>query len=297
MKIEPEGLTHMIIYKTTNLKNGKIYIGKDTHNDPSYLGSGKLLRQAIKKYGKETFTKEILEECTGTNINEREIFWINYYQSRERGMGYNIASGGSGGDTISSHPNKIEIGLRHSERMKGRPQHNENRKPCSSETREKLSKASFGENNPMFGKSHSITTKEKISLKQKQRDPSTRLMSENTKQKIAKANTGKKLSDHTKRKISITNTGEKNGFFGKKHTPKNIEIFKEVGRRPKSEQTKQKLREANLGRYNGKQNKSFVANGVLYTSLGECNRLTNEPIHIIRGKLKNGIYVYAEFRT
>jgi len=283
----------MIIYKTTNLKNGKIYIGKDMYNDPSYLGSGKILRHAIKKYGKEAFVKEILEECTSSNINDREIFWINYYQSRETGIGYNIASGGRGGDTISHHPNKIEIGLRHSDMMRGKPQNKENRKKYSSETREKLSKALSGEKNPMFGKSHSIATKEKISLKQKQRDISSRLMSEDTKQKIAKANIGKKKSDETKQKISIANTGEKNGFFGKTHSPENIKIFREVGRRPKSEQTKQKLREANLGKYNGKLNKSFVANGVLYTSLGDCHRLTNEPMHIIRRKLKTGIYVYT----
>jgi group I intron endonuclease len=292
MWVEPKGITHMIIYKTTNLKNGKIYIGKDMNNDPYYLGSGKLLRQAIKKYGKEAFVKEVLEECTPFNINDREIFWINHYQSKERIIGYNIASGGSGGDTISHHPNKIEIGLRHSEKMKDKPQNKENRKPHSSETREKISKALSGENNPMFGKSHNDVTKEKISLKQKQRNPSTRLASDDTKQKIAKANTGKKISNETKRKISIANTGEKNGFFGKTHSLENIEIFREVGRRPKSEQTKQKLREANLGKYTGKQNKSFVANGVLYTSLGDCHRLTNEPIHIIRGKLKNEIYVY-----
>jgi len=43
----------MIIYKTTNLINGKYYIGKDKYNNPSYLGSGFILYQAIKKYGKE----------------------------------------------------------------------------------------------------------------------------------------------------------------------------------------------------------------------------------------------------
>ena len=52
----------MIIYKTTNLVNGKIYIGKDKNNNPSYLGSGKILKLAIKKYGKENFTKETIEK-------------------------------------------------------------------------------------------------------------------------------------------------------------------------------------------------------------------------------------------
>ena len=53
----------MIVYKTTNLINGKIYIGKDKHNNPNYLGSGKRLNQAIKKYGRDKFIKEIIEYC------------------------------------------------------------------------------------------------------------------------------------------------------------------------------------------------------------------------------------------
>ena len=53
----------MVIYKTTNLLNGKIYIGKDKRNDRKYLGSGKILRQAVSKYGLRNFSKEILEEC------------------------------------------------------------------------------------------------------------------------------------------------------------------------------------------------------------------------------------------
>lgn len=47
------------IYKTTNLINNKIYIGqhkvKEEKIDNSYYGSGKLIIQAIKKYGKENF--------------------------------------------------------------------------------------------------------------------------------------------------------------------------------------------------------------------------------------------------
>jgi hypothetical protein len=48
------------IYKTTNLINGKIYIGKRSHENPEkdrYLGSGRVLIQAIKKYGRENFKK------------------------------------------------------------------------------------------------------------------------------------------------------------------------------------------------------------------------------------------------
>jgi hypothetical protein len=65
----------MIIYKTTNLINGKIYIGKDSKNNSKYLGSGLLLKRAILKYGKENFKKEILEECSSIEeLNQREIF-------------------------------------------------------------------------------------------------------------------------------------------------------------------------------------------------------------------------------
>jgi hypothetical protein len=65
----------MIIYKTTNLLNNKIYIGQDKFNNPKYLGSGKLLNISIKKHGIQNFKKEILEECNSKKeLNEREIF-------------------------------------------------------------------------------------------------------------------------------------------------------------------------------------------------------------------------------
>jgi len=88
----------MIIYKTTNLKNGKFYIGKDAKNKKSYLGSGKVLKQAIEKYGKENFKKEILEYCTDLeHLDEREIYWIDKLNAVEEG--YNLTEGGTGGDT------------------------------------------------------------------------------------------------------------------------------------------------------------------------------------------------------
>jgi group I intron endonuclease len=89
----------MIIYKTTNNLDGKIYIGQDKNNNPNYLGSGKKLQRAIKKYGKENFKKEILEECIDEHhMNEREAFWIQLYNSQDRKIGYNISKGGKEGD-------------------------------------------------------------------------------------------------------------------------------------------------------------------------------------------------------
>lgn len=98
-----------IIYKTTNLHNNKIYIGKAKINDPAYLGSGVILVQAIEKYGKENFVKEIIEECNDLIIDQQEIFWIDKFNSTNRTIGYNIATGGTGGDTTTNHPNKNKI--------------------------------------------------------------------------------------------------------------------------------------------------------------------------------------------
>lgn len=85
----------MIIYKTTNLINGNFYIGQDSKNDPMYLGSGKLLKLAIQKYGKENFVKEIIIECnTKNDLDQQEIFWISKLNPV-----YNLAKGGSGGNT------------------------------------------------------------------------------------------------------------------------------------------------------------------------------------------------------
>lgn len=93
----------MQIYKTTNLINNKIYIGKEQTLRKGYLGSGKLIRRAIAKYGKEHFSKEILEKCTTVKeLIDKEIYWINYYNSRDINIGYNITKGGNGGQTVSN---------------------------------------------------------------------------------------------------------------------------------------------------------------------------------------------------
>jgi predicted DNA-binding protein YlxM (UPF0122 family) len=94
----------MQIYITTNKINGKKYIGKEKYSNPNYLGSGKHIQRAIKKYGKDNFTKEILEECTDEkDMNEREKYWINYYNATNSKEFYNLAEGGEGGNTIAGY--------------------------------------------------------------------------------------------------------------------------------------------------------------------------------------------------
>lgn len=90
------------IYKTTNTINGKIYIGqtkKTKEKSVNYMGSGKLLLKAIKEYGKESFVKEIIEEIESKDypvIDKKEIYWIEFYNSKNPEIGYNITKGGSG---------------------------------------------------------------------------------------------------------------------------------------------------------------------------------------------------------
>lgn len=166
----------MIIYKTTNLINGKIYVGQDSTNNPKYLGSGLLLEKAFIKYGIENFKKEILEKCSSKKeLDLREIFWIEKLNSINKKIGYNIAKGGSGGDTIS--------GKRKSEKEKFRK--------FLSDRNKKFYKDKS--NHPMFGK--------------KQTDESN--------EKRRNSILGTKRSSSTIRKMSNSAMGDKNQAFGK----------------------------------------------------------------------------------
>lgn len=95
----------MQIYKITNLINNKIYIGKDTTSNVNYFGSGLLINRAFEKYGKDNFIKEVIDETDDyVELSKKEIYWIEQYNSTDRGIGYNISKGGDGGDTLSNHP-------------------------------------------------------------------------------------------------------------------------------------------------------------------------------------------------
>ena len=89
-----------VIYKITNKFNDKIYVGQTTRTvevrfkehrcADSHLGN------AIREYGEKNFTLEIIEECeTREQLNEREIFWIAYFNCKHPN-GYNHTDGGEG---------------------------------------------------------------------------------------------------------------------------------------------------------------------------------------------------------
>lgn len=87
------------IYKITKKEDGKAYIGQSNNierrfSQHCYKGEKARipLDIAIKKYGKDAFTFEILEECTPEQLNERESYWIKYYDTVNNG--YNCSEGG-----------------------------------------------------------------------------------------------------------------------------------------------------------------------------------------------------------
>lgn len=85
------------IYRTTNIINNKIYTGQHRSRvfDPNYLGSGKLLLEAIKKYGRENFKVSMIEACYNfKELNEKEIFYIDKFKSKVTYGNYNISDGG-----------------------------------------------------------------------------------------------------------------------------------------------------------------------------------------------------------
>ena len=149
-----------IIYKTTNTKNGKIYIGKSKTDNPLYLGSGVILNQAIKKYGKQYFLREVLEECDSSIVDQREMYWISLLNSTDRNVGYNITIGGTGGDTVSNHPEKKNIVEKRNKSVKA--WHDSLSESEKAVRAKKISDSKKGKSNGHEGYKQSEETKQRI---------------------------------------------------------------------------------------------------------------------------------------
>lgn len=139
------------IYKITNLKNGKFYIGSSKnipnrwseHVESLNKGnhSNTKLQNAWNFYGKDVFKFDIIEIVKDVTILlEREQHYLSTFLPHVGNVGYNICPSAYGGDNFTFNPNKENI-------------------------REKLSEMYSGENNPMFGRNHS----EESILKQKEK--------------------------------------------------------------------------------------------------------------------------------
>lgn len=94
------------IYKIENKANGKVYIGQSIDIDNRWKNHRCELRRnahyndhlqrAWNKYGEDSFVFSIIEECVETELDEKEIYWIDYLHSCEYEYGYNSSLGGTG---------------------------------------------------------------------------------------------------------------------------------------------------------------------------------------------------------
>lgn len=163
------------IYITTNNINNKKYIGKRTKSyfDTNYYGSGKHLRRAINKYGKDNFSVEILEWCYSLNeLNEAERKWIKHYSAQTSAEFYNISEGGDWGDVSKgmSPEEKTKWGEKISRSNTGKKRTLEQRQHISESLKgksKKLSKEAIekrkGKGNHRYGKKWSDEERKKLS--------------------------------------------------------------------------------------------------------------------------------------
>lgn len=111
-EIEQLKTTKNIIYVITNMVNGKKYIGQTTRTfNQRYKGSGigaervtgcetnSHLASALNKYGAKNFKVDIIEVCgCAEELNEKEKYYIKYYETMDSTKGYNYCEGGGNGE-------------------------------------------------------------------------------------------------------------------------------------------------------------------------------------------------------
>ena len=170
------------LYEIKNIVNNKIYVGihKTKNINDGYMGSGKIIKNAIEKYGIENFVKTIIEYfSTPEEMFAREKEVVNESFLRDHNT-YNLRRGGTGGfDYINKNKIVKFKGKKHSESSK-------------------LKMGHLG-NKHWLGKKHTKETREKIGLKSKGRNTGFK-HSEETKQKISKANL--KTNESRSKKVS-----------------------------------------------------------------------------------------------
>lgn len=208
-------LREYLIYKVTNLINGKIYIGQTHFRNDDYLGSGIIISSAIAKYGKNNFKKEYIDNAnTQTELDEKEKFWIKELNSQDKNIGYNIADGGWNDFTMND-----EIKEKISNTLKGKY---------------------VGENAFRYGLKLSDEHKKAISIANK-----GKTLSDEHRNKISKANTGKSMPEHVKKIISDCHKGTK---LSDEHKQKISESGKARNFHWSDEQI-EKLRMSNIGNH------------------------------------------------
>ena len=249
------------VYKIYNTLSGRYYIGYSTNINRRFtIHRSKLkqnchdnifLQRAYNLDGEDKINYNIIHICNKEDeAKEIELEYLSDLSIRN--IIYNLNYNNSGGDLLTNHPDKEKI------REKIVNSHKETlSKMTLEERKEKYGK--FGENNGMYGKTHTEEVRKKISDINKGR---------------VSHNKGKKASDETRQKLSEFRknkyTGQENSFFGKHHT----------------EETKQKIREKNIGNI-PPNNKEITIDGFFYISMAEASRQLNIPVPTILWRLNS----------
>lgn len=137
---------YYLIYKITNQVNGKFYIGAHQTLDPAdgYMGSSRLVRAAIKKYGLKNFKKQILSNVdTIEEMYELEAWYLDLDMVNRKDC-YNIKIGGRGGHGIGSrHSEETKRKISETRKIRGIPSSRKGA-TLSDETKAKLRAAKLG---------------------------------------------------------------------------------------------------------------------------------------------------------
>lgn len=200
------------IYRVTNMLNGKIYIGKHqtTNPDDSYYGSGVALKKSIAKHGKDNFKKEVLFVfTTEEEMNAKETELITE-EFVARSDTYNMGVGGEGGAHFKGKSHSAETVARIKESLN------------TDENKQKLSEAGHKAGSLSKGRKLSAAARQNMSAAQK------KAMCEETKGKISESL--KKFNKENPGQVKAKSISKRN-------------------RKPLSEETKEKLRQIQLKRW------------------------------------------------
>jgi hypothetical protein len=195
--------------------NGRDYIGKHSTHDPydDYRGS----------YTDESFDPDSKIVLGYANTPEAAIWLEMQYQRAFRvaenpqfaNRAYQTSTGFTKEGIPLSEETKRKIGGANSnpsEETRQKLRDFRTGKKSSEETKLKQKEALSGENNPMFGRSHTEDTRQKMKESRARRPP----ISEETRQKMRESHLGKTRSEGSRQKDREAKLGEKNPLFGKK---------------------------------------------------------------------------------
>lgn len=230
------------IYKITS-PIGRVYIGQSVDIERRWKRYRRYdsekqtrLHRSLLKHGVESHIFEILETCEKEELNDKEIYYINFFNSFNNEMGLNL-NGGGGNYKISDETKErmriSRIGRKLSESHKRRITEKLIGRECSESTRNKIGDSNRGR---VFTDEH----------KEKLRNAKLgRKLSDEHIEKIKLANAGFRHSDETKLKISLAHTGK---ILSKEHREKLSKSH--MGQRNNvgfkhSEEYKEKMRKIN----------------------------------------------------